>query len=434
MTQDPRTTIAQSAMTPFQITAVAITIGLNALDGFDVQAIAFAAPGITKEWGIDRAALGFVLSMELIGMALGSVLLGGVTDRIGRRPMILGCLVVMTIGMFMVTTTNSIATLSAWRVFTGLGIGGMLAACNATVAEYANAKNRNLCVALMAIGYPVGAIIGGLFARELLKSYDWRAIFIFGAAVTALFIPLVWLRLPETIAHLCQRQGPGALEKVNATMKRMGYAMVDKLPAPWATAEKPSVFDIFKPMLLATTLIVTFAYFLHITTYYFILKWASQIVVDMGYQPAAAAGVLVWANIGGATGGALLGLAARKYSVRWLTVGVMLASSVLVSLFGAGHTDITTLTIIAAIAGMATNSGVVGLYAVFAQAFPTHVRATGTGFAIGMGRGGAAASPIIAGLLFSAGLSLQFVAMTMAAGSLIAALALVFLKPVAEEK
>ena len=162
MDRDPRETLAAAPMSALQLVAVVITIALNALDGFDVLAISFASPGIAKEWGIDRAALGAVLSMELIGMAIGSVILGGVTDRIGRRPMILCCLVVMAIGMFMVTTTSSLAALSGWRVFTGLGIGGMLAATNATVAEYSNAKSRNLCVSLMAIGYPIGAVLGGI--------------------------------------------------------------------------------------------------------------------------------------------------------------------------------------------------------------------------------------------------------------------------------
>src|SRR5687768_14256205 len=106
MEQDPRRIIAESPMSTAQLIAVAITIGLNALDGFDVLAISFASPGISAEWGIDRAALGVVLSMELIGMAVGSILLGGVTDRIGRRPMILLCLVVMAIGMFMVPSTS----------------------------------------------------------------------------------------------------------------------------------------------------------------------------------------------------------------------------------------------------------------------------------------------------------------------------------------
>src|SRR5688572_22347675 len=99
MDKDPRELIASSPMSRMQVIAVAITVGLNALDGFDVLAISFASPGIAAEWGIDRAALGLVLAMELIGMAVGSIFLGGVTDRIGRRPMILLCLLVMSSGM-----------------------------------------------------------------------------------------------------------------------------------------------------------------------------------------------------------------------------------------------------------------------------------------------------------------------------------------------
>ncbi|MEP6548970.1 MAG: MFS transporter, partial [Gammaproteobacteria bacterium] len=103
-------------MSVVQIVAVAVTIGLNALDGFDVLAISFASPGIAREWGIDRAALGFVLSMELIGMGVGSIALGGLADRIGRRRTLLGCLVVMAAGMLMATQAKNVYALSVWRV------------------------------------------------------------------------------------------------------------------------------------------------------------------------------------------------------------------------------------------------------------------------------------------------------------------------------
>src|SRR5215510_15879029 len=95
-------------MTTAQVIVVVITVLLNAMDGFDILSIAFASPGIAKEWGIAPLALGIVLSMELIGMAFGSVFLGGVADKIGRRPTLLGCLVVMATGMFMVTTSNGV--------------------------------------------------------------------------------------------------------------------------------------------------------------------------------------------------------------------------------------------------------------------------------------------------------------------------------------
>jgi benzoate transport len=427
MERDPRAILNESPMSPAQLIAVVITIALNALDGFDVLAISFASPGIAAEWGIDRAALGAVLSMELIGMAVGSILLGGVTDRIGRRPMILLCLCVMATGMFMVTTTTSIAALSAWRVFTGLGIGGMLAATNATVAEYANARSKNLCVALMAIGYPIGAVLGGMVAAHLLKGSDWRAVFHFGGFVTLAFLPIVWFLLPETIPFLCQRRGAGALDKVNRLLARMGHAAVAVLPPVTAADARKSIADIFRPALLATTLLVTLAYFSHIATFYFILKWVPKIVVDMGFAPASAAGVLVWANVGGATGGAVLGLLATRMPLRPLTIVALVGSVLMVSWFGRGQTDLVQLSLVVGIAGFFTNAGVVGLYAIFAQAFPTHVRATGTGFAIGVGRGGAALSPMLAGLLFQSGFGLQGVAIAMAAGAAIAAIAILLL-------
>src|SRR5579862_8820590 len=111
-------------MSRMQIAAVVTCILLNAIDGFDVLAISFASPGIAREWGIDRAALGVVLSMELLGMALGSILLGGVADLIGRRRMLLGCLVLMTLGMIMVAGVHNLNALCLWRIVTGLGIGG----------------------------------------------------------------------------------------------------------------------------------------------------------------------------------------------------------------------------------------------------------------------------------------------------------------------
>src|SRR5256714_8396121 len=118
MERDPRAILNESPMSSAQLIAVIITIALNGLDGFDVLSISFASPGIAAEWGIDRAALGIVLSMELIGMALGSIVLGGVADRIGRRPTMLGCLVLMTAGMFMVTTVKQIPALEVWRFTT----------------------------------------------------------------------------------------------------------------------------------------------------------------------------------------------------------------------------------------------------------------------------------------------------------------------------
>jgi benzoate transport len=411
-----------------QVIVVTMTIVLNALDGFDVLSISFASPGIAAEWGIDRAALGVVLAMELIGMGLGSIVIGRIADRAGRRRTMLGCLGVMVAGMFMVTTAGTIAELSVWRVVTGLGIGGMLASINAVAAEFSNAKRKHLSVSLMTIGYPIGAVIGGTIAAQLLKSYDWRAVFYLGTAMTAICIPLVYILVPESVHWLAQKRPPGALQSINSTLKRMGHAALDALPEILPEAKKRSLVGIFSPTLVATTVVVTLAYFFHITTFYFVIKWVPKIVVDMGFAASSAVGVLVWANVGGALGGALLGFLTLRFDVKKLTIAVLALSAVMVSVFGRSPNDLTTLSIAAGAAGFFTNAGVVGLYALFAHSYPTHLRASGTGFSIGLGRGGAMLSPIIAGLLFTSGFGIPSVAMIMAVGSVIGIVALIFLR------
>jgi benzoate transport len=424
MAADPRQLIDKQPMSGFQWSVVAVMVGLTALDGFDVLSISFASPGIAKAWGIDRAALGIVLSMELLGMAVGSVVLGGVADKAGRRATILGCLAVMTCGMFGASTADGIEALCLWRVLTGLGIGGMLAATNAAVAEAANAKHRALCVVLMAGGFPLGNIIGGSVSSWLLTQYDWRAVFVFGGIATLCFVPLVLWRAPESIAFLLHKRPANALEKVNRALARMGHAPIDALPDAGAEPPRPRLTTLFSAQFARLTMLLTFAYFTHVMTFYFILKWIPKIVADMGFAPSAAGGVLVWASVGGATGCLLLGLLTAKIRVFWLTFAAMLLSTGMVILFGRGQADLQSLSTIAAAAGFATNAGMVGLYALVAGAFPTGLRATATGFVIGVGRGGSALAPALAGFLFASGYGLAAVAVLMGLGSAFAALAL----------
>lgn len=432
MNNDPRDIIANSPMSRLQIIVIGITVALNALDGFDILSISFASPGIYKEWNINAAALGIVLSMELIGMAVGSIVLGGVSDKIGRRPTTLGCLIVMAIGMFMATTATSVVNLSVWRVITGLGIGGMLASMNAVSAEFSSNRRRHLNVSLMSIGYPLGAVIGGMIVAQLLKGKppetSWRLVFYFGASVTTVLIPIVFFLMPESIHWLARKQPSGALEKINRALKRMGHRAVSALPEIAADVRKRSVSDIFAPGMVALTAIVTVAYFFHITTFYYIVKWVPKIVVDMGFVQSAAAGVLVWVNAGGATGGAVFGLLTQRFKLKTLTIAVMVLSTVMVIIFGRTPADLQKLSAICFAAGFCTNAAIVGMYAIIAQAFPTHVRASGTGFAVGVGRGGSVIAPIIAGFLFNAGYVLPTVSFFMALGSSLAAVVLLFLK------
>jgi benzoate transport len=424
---NPKSIIDDGAMGVAQWVAVLVTVGLNALDGFDVLSISFASPGIARDWGIDKATLGWVLSMELLGMAAGSLLLGGVADKIGRRPTILGCLVAMAVGMFGAAHAHGVSELLPWRLLTGLGIGGTLAAINAAAAELSSRRYRSFAMALMVIGYPIGGVIGGLCVQKLLASGSWHAVFVAGGWATAAFLPIVWWLVPESVAFLDQRRAPGTLAEINRILARLGHPPAAALSVLAPAMERRSITDIVKPALLATTALITFAYFAHITSFYFILKWVPKIVADMGYAPQAAA-MLTWVSLGGAIGGAIFGLLATRLGLKALTICTLIAGALMIMRFGYGAADAASLRTILTVTGLFTNASIAGLYLLFAHVFPTHVRATGTGFAIGVGRGGAALGPVIAGYLFKAGFGLQPVALIMACGSLLAALALLALR------
>src|SRR4029450_12803799 len=151
-------------------------------------------------------------------MAIGSTGLGGVADKIGRRPTILGCLVVMSFGMIMATTVTGLVDLSIWRVVTGLGIGGMLAAINAISAEFSSTRRRHLSVSLMSIGYPLGAVFGGIVAARLLRGNDWGPVFFLGAAIPWVLFPITYFVVRESVHWLARKQPAGALEKINRAM------------------------------------------------------------------------------------------------------------------------------------------------------------------------------------------------------------------------
>jgi predicted MFS family arabinose efflux permease len=280
----------------------------------------------------------------------------------------------------------------------------------------------------MVIGYPLGGVIGGTVVQRLLAGGSWREVFIFGGWITAAFIPVVWFLLPESVAFLDRRRKPGSLEAINRILTRFGHESMAALTPDTVESAKRSVTDIFKPGLILATLLITLGYFAHVMSFYFIIKWVPKLVVDMGFAPKAAAGVLTWANVGGAAGVVIFGLIAARVSLKALTLVTLVGSSAMVVWFGRGPPDLASLSSTVAIAGLFTNSAIGGYYLLFARVFPTHVRATGTGFAIGVGRGGAMLGPVIAGYLLQAGFGLQAVATTMAMGSLLSAAALLALK------
>lgn len=407
-----------------QTVAVAITFLLSALDGYDVLSATFAAPAISAEWGLGKAALGIVLAAGLAGMALGALLLAPLADSVGRKTMIVATLILMTIGMWGCAVSPDIYWLASMRVVTGLGIGACVAVINPVAAEFANARRRPLTVAVMAVGFPFGGLAGGLLASFLLRALGWPAVFMAGAIGALAMLPLVLWLLPESPAYLLARPRRNGLARLNAVLARCGQPPVGAIEYP---AERAVGYAAaFSPPVRFVTLWLTAVNLLYVLTAYYVLSWLPQLVADAGYAPATASLASVAASSAGIVGGLAMGLAAQGGQLRGLVVAAALGLGGATALLGVVPPGLGLLLAASAVCGFFLFAGAAGLYAVIATAFPDAARATGTGIVSGTGRIGSAIAPALAGWLFAAGLSRAEVSIAFAACAVAAGLALLW--------
>jgi predicted MFS family arabinose efflux permease len=211
------------------------------------------------------------------------------------------------------------------------------------------------------------------------------------------------LLVPEPPAFYAARRPEGALDKINRSLRTLSQPPIDALPEIAPGAPKPKVTEILSnPRLRPVTLLLAFGYLFHTITFYYILKFVVQIVADSGFSQPEAASTLTWANVGGAIGGALFGFLMKKWDIKAPTIAAAVLGSAAVAAFGMGSDTLWGWRVATFLTMFFLNAAIVGYYAAFAKGFPAYARATGTGFVLGVGRAGAAGSPIIAGFLFTA--------------------------------
>ncbi|HOY76267.1 MAG TPA: MFS transporter [Hyphomonadaceae bacterium] len=418
---DGRDSLDETGMGFPQWRAVAVLAAISALDGYDVLCVTFAAPGIVADWEIDKAAVGLLLSMGLVGMGVGSLLFAPLADRFGRKPLVLASLMIMALGMGLAATSPDVNTLMLWRLLTGLGIGAMVAIITPLSAEYANRKRRPLAVAIMTLGYPAGGVVGGFVAAFLLEHYNWESIFLLGAAFSVMLMPCVVLWAPESIAFLATRRTHNSLARLNAALAKFGRPQLARLPDTQSAVRGREQKS---PRLIKRVAQISVINVFYAMITYYMLSWMPQMVADAGFAPSVAASVTVYANLAGIAGGMLMGWAAPHAGLKPLVLAAFIGLSLATVLFGLTPADETLLRFSAAGAGFFLFSGVVGIYALIARSFPAHQRSTGAGLVIGLGRGGSAVAPVVAGFLFAHNFGRFEVSAAMAACGLVSAILL----------
>lgn len=392
------------SMTPARCLAIALCWMVNALDGFDVLAMAFAAPVLSAQWALPRSDLGTVLSAGIAGMVAGGMLLGPLADRYGRRWLVVGGLVLTALAMLGTATAMDTGQLLAWRFLTGLGIGCQLAAVTALVTEHAPPARRKRILGLFHTGYPIGATLAGVLAAGVIEQHGWQAVFIAGGLATLGLVPLVLAGLPESEAFLATGPARGALDRVNRLRGRFGTAPLAALPeAPEST--RPGPVTLLATPWRATTVLLWSAFFCAMLVVYFLQSWTPQLVADAMAEPGMGVRAGIAMNLGGIAGIVLLGLLSDRRSLRSIAVALLLAGAAMM----AGFTRLPGIPplVLAYCFGMGllVFGGYIGVYFAAGLVYPPGLRATGIGWAVGIGRAGAVLGPWLAGFIAGLGLA-----------------------------
>ncbi|MFC4121460.1 MFS transporter [Nonomuraea zeae] len=358
--------------------AIAVCVLLNVLDGFDLLVMAFTAPAVAGEWQLSGTQLGLVLSSAPVGMAAGSLVVAPNADRVGRRKVILGCLLLSSSGMVLSMLSHSVVQLASTRLLTGIGIGGVLAASSVIASEYANRRWRGLAVSLNGAGYAIGASASGIIAVTLHSSSGWRSTFAWGAIGTALLVPVALRWLPESLEFLQTRRSPS--------------------PDRWSRARR-----ILCPAWRRATLLLWVGFFVVMFTFYFVVSWTPKLLAEAGMATGEGITGGIFLNLGGILGATLFGLLTTRLAPRGVIIGYMaIAAPVLAAVVHAVHVAWLTFAL-GWLIGMLVNGCISGMYALGTWLYPSEIRATGVGWAIGVGRAGAITGPFVAGHLLDAG-------------------------------
>lgn len=434
MITDLRTRIETSPMGGGQWAIVALCTLLNAVDGFDVLAMAFTSARVSKDFGLTGSELGLLLSAGLVGMALGSLLIGPVADKFGRRPTLLVSVGTSAAGMLLSATATGALPLGIWRVLTGLGVGGILACTNVLVSEFSSTRSRSLAISIVTAGYGLGATLGGGAAVWLQAQFGWHAVFLGGGLVTVLLLALAFGLAPESVDFLVTRRPRGFEKKLEQLARRLRVAATSLTEGSPTTAAVPSGAPVRNPLSRLfdasnrrSTLLVWIAFFAVMFGFYFVNSWTPKLLVTAGMTESQGVVGGLTLTLGGTVGSILFGAFASKWASRavmiWFTILAAIATAVFISAAGILALAFT----IGVVLGGLINGCIAGLYVIAPSVYPTAIRSTGVGWGIGIGRAGAILAPTVTGTLLDAGWTPAGLYIGVGAVVLIATVAVFFL-------
>jgi MFS transporter, AAHS family, 4-hydroxybenzoate transporter len=408
----------------FQIRLLLTCAAVLFLDGFDTQAMGYVAPALAKEWGLSKAALGPVFSAGLFGLMIGALLFGPLADRVGRKKIIILSTLAFGIGALLTAAVQDMTMLLVIRFLTGLGLGGAMPNAIAMTSEFNPQRRRATMVMIMFCGFSVGAALGGMLAAGLIPYYGWRSVFIVGGVAPLIMVPILAFKLPESVRFLALHGNAPArvAELLGRIDPKAGFATGTRFVIREPHLAGLPVAHLFRERRAATTLLLWVVFFMSLLDLYFLSNWLPTVLNDLGATVSEAVVIGSMLQVGGVVGTFALGSLIDRFSFRALALVYFGAVFAIGAIGQLSHsTVLVTIAIFAA--GFCIVGGQIAANALAAAFYPTSVKATGVGWALGIGRIGSIVGPVVGGVLLGQKWSPAAVFMAAAAAALCAALA-----------
>ena len=423
---DVQTFLNENKFSGYQWLIFGLCFLIVLLDGFDTAAIGFIAPSLINEWGVSKPALAPVLSAALFGLAAGALSAGPLADRLGRKRVLVGSVLVFGVACLGSAFAGDLTQLTVLRFVTGIGLGAAMPNAVTLMSEYCPNQRRAMLTNAMFSGFPLGAAFGGFLASWMIPQFGWRSVLVLGGVTPLLLVVVMVLLLPESVRYMVAKGQP--VERIRAVLIRIS-ATAQQAQSFFMTETKAAVEGqsglgvVLSPAYRVGSLMLWLAYFMGLVIFYALINWMPILFREAGIAPKDATLIAALFPLGG-VGAIFFGwLMDRFNGNKIIAVGYALTA---VSIFAIGQMagNVGMLVLVVFVAGTLMNTAQSSMPALAAGYYPTQGRATGVAWMLGIGRFGGIAGSFLVAELARRHLDFATIFMVIAVPGVIAAIAL----------
>jgi AAHS family 4-hydroxybenzoate transporter-like MFS transporter len=397
--------IEQQKVSRTQVLVMVLMTLAAAVEGIDAQMIGYVAPAVIRQFKVPPYEFTSVFAIGLTGLLVGCLAIAPLGDWVGRKRVLLGSFIFFGVMSLLTAWADSLQSLIVLRFLTGLGLGGSMPNAIALTSEYFPSRNRTFTTMAMWSGFTVGAMSGGFLAAGLISEFGWPSVFVVGGILPLILAVVVAAKLPESLRHLVLKKYPPA--KITAVLLRINPSTVFAEGTTFVIHEEQAagitVKYLFREGRALGTILIWIIFFCSLLDIFFLSSWLPTVLHDAGLSISASVVETALFQGGGVVSGVTLGLVIDRIGFWKVLIPVYIGAGLAIGSIGFAGTSLGLIMIASFLSGafvIGGNNSLVGLTAVL---YPTYIRATGVGWALGIGRFGSIVGPILGGVLLKAG-------------------------------